>query len=532
MAEDKSKANDQSVQLQPFEEVVAKCALYLISQSKEQGKALPALILPSPEKAREAEAARVLIALSGGVDSTALILALARSRSIHNLELEAAHFNHHLRGMESIEDESHCERLCQQLGIALHRGDARREQDKTIRGNSQSEDTLRRKRYSFLEETARSIKAQFILTGHNLDDQAETILFRLFRGTALAGMKGIMPFRQVNAGPWLIRPLLGINRAEIARYVLSRAITVCEDSSNANCRYTRNFIRHQIMPPLKDRFPAVLRQIENFARAASVDEDYLNGIARQFYKEHGLTSSKWSVEELKGLHQAIIDRVIALSLSNRNITVTTDLIKAVREQIYRQDPPSAPIQNARFSLDKAWDLVRSPHHIRWLNKSLEESPPSQFAVKIRIPGSTALLGLNKAIQVEEYALLTPLPATLALQAPANNFIELAVDLGKLCSPLILRRREPGDCIQPSGSTKPTSLKKYLHRRKASQLEDFCRARIDRHWTATSCLVLVSEEEVLWVPGIGASEKLTVKPGCMPSHIIRLIDLSLPDTSIC
>lgn len=500
-----------------FEEDVYKCLLFLLTESTET-EASTRVFLSAPEP-QDLSGTRILIALSGGIDSSALLLALAETRDYHGLELHAAHFNHQLRGAESQADLAHCERLCGELDIHLLTGiDSKPPKP---RGNPVSEDALRRRRYNFLEESARAIDAHFVLTGHNLDDQAETILFRLLRGTALSGMRGIQPFRQLAPDIWLIRPMLAIPRAEIARYILSRQITAREDSSNLDGKYTRNFIRQQIMPVLKERFPGALRRIENFACTAGIDEDYLNNVARQQYDEQSLESSVWQVDKLKPLHQAILDRIVAIGLLSRQIEVSTDLIESIRKQIDREFNSQSDVQNARFSIDKKWDLIRHMHHIQWLNKEEVPHAPDQFAIKIKIPGCTPVLKLNKAVQVHEAFNYS----TLDESTLDESSLSVAVDLSKLGGSLVLRRRAPGDTIQPSGRQERTSLKKYLHRRKASQSAEFCRARIEASWTASHCLVLAAGNEVYWIPGIGLSEKLRVTPGGTASHMLQLVELA-------
>ncbi len=521
--ESDSFSNTDSVAF--FEEDVYKCLLFLLTESNETEASTRALLAPA--EPQDLSGTKILIALSGGIDSSALLLSLADTRESHGLELHAAHFNHQLRGSESQEDLVHCERLCSELDIPLHTGvDSKPSRQ---RGNPVSEDALRRRRYTFLEETARTLGTHFVLTGHNLDDQAETILFRLLRGTALSGMRGIQPCRQLTADIWLVRPMLSIPRAEIARYILSRQITAREDSSNLDGKYTRNFIRQQIMPALKERFPAALRRIENFACTAGIDEDYLNNVARQQYEEQNLESSIWQVDTLKPLHQAILDRIVAIGLLSRQIEVSTDLIESIRKQIDRELNSLADLQNARFSIDKKWDLARHMHHIQWLNKEELEDAPDQFAIKIKIPGSTPVLKLNKALQVQE---LISDEDTHDRISKDESSLSVAVDLSKLHDPLVLRRRAPGDTIQPTGRQERTSLKKYLHRRKASQSMEFCREKVESSWTASHCLVLASGNEVFWIPGIGLSEKLRVAPGNTASHMIRLVDLAIDSSTFC
>jgi tRNA(Ile)-lysidine synthase len=549
-----SKEVAKATSIELFEEAVVNCLVWLISEQHEQIDFRSRFSQEShPQREKKGSKqniakSKILIALSGGVDSTALISSLAQTRNVHNLDLHAAHFNHGLRGPESLEDEEYCKRLCSELSIPIHCGcdETNQKEWGASKGNPISEAALRERRYKFLEETAVSLNANTILTGHNLDDQSETILFRLLRGTSLAGMKGMQAVHQLNPSLWLLRPLLGIPRAEIERYVLARQITSRQDSSNNDTKYSRNFIRHQIMPLIKERFPQVLERIENLACTAAIDEDYLNSIALRIYAEHNLEATIWPLDTLRGQHQAILDRLIAIALKERAIEVDSDTIEAIRKQIDRDNFDSSVLTNRRFSLNKTWDLVHERSQLRWLDKTIFEQCPTQFSIRIRIPGSTPLLCLNKAIRVEVYeaASTTPPEGAARMYGPkkatshdvshstCDRGPEVMVDLDSISEPLIMRRRRPGDQIQPAGKPTTTSLKKYLHRKKAAQLEDSLRLDIEPNWSPTHCPVLVSGDEVVWVPGVGLSEKLRVKDGGKPSHLLKWLELGSPEVSVC
>ncbi|MBX9720173.1 MAG: tRNA lysidine(34) synthetase TilS [Candidatus Obscuribacterales bacterium] len=149
--------------------------------------------------------ARILLAFSGGPDSTALLTAMAQFANEHPFELHACHINHGLRGEESDGDEEYCRQICDKWQIPLYT-------EKLAGTNSKAEAELRNLRYECLERIASKINAVICLTGHTLDDQVETMLFRLFRGTGPSGLLGIPACREISDKLIVVRPMLGLNR--------------------------------------------------------------------------------------------------------------------------------------------------------------------------------------------------------------------------------------------------------------------------------------------------------------------------------
>ena len=188
----------------------------------------------------------VLCALSGGADSMALLSVLEALAKPRSLTLHAAHFNHQLRGEESQRDEDFVVQWCQKRGIPLvvGRGDVAQEAQEQGKG---VEETARAMRYGFLTATAQELGADKIATAHNADDNAETLLLHLARGTGLDGLTGIPPVRGI-----LIRPLLATPRIDIAVYLAQEEIPHVEDSSNQDTVYARNRLRQEVMPVLRE----------------------------------------------------------------------------------------------------------------------------------------------------------------------------------------------------------------------------------------------------------------------------------------
>lgn len=214
---------------------------------------------------------RVLCAVSGGADSVALLAGLYRLREQLDLTLYAAHYNHNLRGEESSRDEDFVRALVQERfpGVELYVGAGDVAKQAKERGAG-LEETARAMRYTFLNETARNIGADKIATAHTADDNAETILLHLCRGTGLQGLTGIAPVRGA-----LIRPMLCVTRSEVEAFLQAEGLPHVEDSSNRDEYYARNRVRRQVMPVLEGLYPGFARRVSENAAALRQDEEYL-----------------------------------------------------------------------------------------------------------------------------------------------------------------------------------------------------------------------------------------------------------------
>lgn len=212
-----------------------------------------------------------LVALSGGLDSVCLCALLHEA----GYRVAAAHFNHALRGEESERDEQFVRAFCKARNIPLFvgRGDVAACAEQNRIG---TEEAGRKLRYEFLEKTARELGAAVIATGHHANDNAETMLFHLARGTGIAGLAGIAP-RRGN----IVRPLLSVSRTELAAYAAERELSYCEDATNSDENYTRNFIRAQLLPRMEEVNAAAVRHMSEAAQRLREDDELLNALARE-----------------------------------------------------------------------------------------------------------------------------------------------------------------------------------------------------------------------------------------------------------
>ena len=238
--------------------------------------------------------ATVLCAVSGGADSVCLLHILHGLQSDLDFHLVAAHYNHHLRGAESDEDEAFVWRLCKNWGIPCHLGSG------DVHGEAKArklgiEETAREMRYTFLFGMSQVLDKAIIATAHNADDNAETVLLNLIRGTGLRGLTGISPVRE-----GLIRPLLNTPRSEILAYLEENGIPHREDSSNADVTYTRNKLRAQVMPLLRELNPQATEHINTAAAHLKAVDEFLDQ-AISPYLAQGCMGEDWAAFPMKVL---------------------------------------------------------------------------------------------------------------------------------------------------------------------------------------------------------------------------------------
>jgi tRNA(Ile)-lysidine synthase len=234
----------------------------------------------------------LVAAVSGGPDSVALLLALAALRREGDARpLAVAHFNHGLRGEASDADEVFVRELAARLegdgvsGLTFHA--CRVDTATAARAEGQNlEAVARRLRYDWLGQVAAECGAAWVATGHTADDQAETVLHRLLRGTGLRGLRGIAERRPLRPGVTLVRPLLGASRADVLAYLAAEGQSCREDATNQDTDFTRNRIRHELLPYLAERFnPAVRLVLSRLAAQAEEVHADLEGRARVLLTE-------------------------------------------------------------------------------------------------------------------------------------------------------------------------------------------------------------------------------------------------------
>ncbi len=242
---------------------------------------------------------RVCVAVSGGGDSVALLHCLAAQAAEEDIVLSAVNVEHGIRGESSRADTEFVRALCARLGLPLYCFSVDVPALARTAGEG-VEEAARKARYRIFLDLLRRDKADVIATAHHAGDNAESVLFNLFRGASLTGAGGIRSFVPAEslaylfpseesgpalAGKGIARPLLGVSKREILRYLYENSLEWREDESNADAAYSRNFLRREILAPARGRFPALDRALYDFSRAAREDDEYLYGLARACLEE-------------------------------------------------------------------------------------------------------------------------------------------------------------------------------------------------------------------------------------------------------
>ena len=293
---------------------------------------------------------KLLLACSGGPDSTALLLIMAQIWPTNKIYV--AYFDHGLRSKQQTNLEyQFLKNICDHFEIEIIKG----VRDKKSKGIS--EDALRNARYKWLAQASQDLKSKYILTGHNQNDQVETVLFRLVRGTSLDGIKAMQIKTSLNNlfinkknqnTLFLLRPLLNTSREEIDRYLNSMNVSALHDSTNDDNNYIRNYIRNEIVPSLKKINPKVIDSVSRFAAIVNIDNDALSMYAKKHYKKI-VVEKKQSVEinkqAISKLPPALINRVIIRCCQYLELKINNDQINHIVDFIEKN--------NAHYSLPNA-----------------------------------------------------------------------------------------------------------------------------------------------------------------------------------
>jgi len=413
----------------------------------------------------------VVAAVSGGPDSVALLHALHALAPELGIALHAAHFHHGLRGAESEEDARFVEDLAGRLGVPVHvgRGDVR---GFARRHKVSLQVAGRTLRYRFLRQCLADVGGQRVALGHILEDQAETVLMRMLRGTGLHGLGGIPPVR----GP-LIRPLLEVSRAEVLAYLESHGVPFRMDSSNAQPVCLRNRIRLELVPLLRTYNPRAVEALARTARLlreeATAMDTLLGERLSALLHEEGEGHVALDLEALSSLPPGLRRRVLREGV--RRVLGGLDGISA-RHVEALQELADRKGTGSRLSLPRGLEAQRDYGKLR-LARSFPHALARGFSRPLAVPGTTA---------VPEAGILVK--AEYTDRAEAWTETAACFDAGRLPGPLGVRSRRPGDRFYPLGMQGSKRLQDFFVDRKVP------RALRDR------VPLLTAGEQILWVMG--------------------------------
>jgi tRNA(Ile)-lysidine synthase len=419
----------------------------------------------------------VLACVSGGADSMCMLDILVRISADMDIAVGAAHFNHMLRGDESERDMDFVLRYCHGAGIKCYvgSGDVRAE---AARAGGGIEAAARAARYAYFREVAKREGFAALATAHTADDNAETVLLNLARGTGTRGLCGIPPVRD-----GVIRPLLCLTRADVEAYLAERGVPHIEDSSNSSDEYARNRVRHTAMPVLRSINPAVSANIARASELLRSDDDYIRTRARGFISSNCPDGCSVRVDELLALHPSVAARVIA---ALAGVRLSHERTKAVLRLCGR----GLPSGEARLPGGKS--AFREYGALRFG----DTEAPRGFEPLELAPGARVCLETGIIVTCE----------TGAHYDRINKYLTTFVfDRAKICGKLYVRPRAPGDAISfwwaEKGRTMTKTLKKLFIERRIPARE---RALVP---------VIADELGPLAVYGIGQGARCGPRAGC-------------------
>jgi tRNA(Ile)-lysidine synthase len=423
----------------------------------------------------------VVIGLSGGPDSVCLLHVLNYLKDMFMLNLHALYIDHGLRVKETPAEIDFCRRLCENLTVPFIK--------KTINVNTyvkeqklNKQEAARELRYITFEETANEINAHKIALGHTADDQAETLLMRLLRGSGLTGLSGIPPVRKN-----IIRPLIEIGREEIEQFLDKEKIEFIIDSSNLRETYLRNKIRRSILPILKELNPGIIETLSNTALIFRDEERYFDIIVKKILVE--ITKMK-------------TDETIKLSLTPLEVMDKVLIRRVLRGAI---DETKGLRGISFLHIEDIIELIKNG-----------QSGDRLYLPKgLRVIKEYELLTLTSEItqRLNSYTLMVPGEVFLkeskaVLRASLSNAVDnygdgknsLVFDADKTENLLTIRARENGDSFYPSGFGKRKKLQDFFVDEKITRDE------------RDSIPIVVSGNDIVWVAGFRGDERFIVSQG--------------------
>ena len=395
----------------------------------------------------------VLVALSGGADSVALLRALQALA----YPVRAFHLNHCLRGAESDRDEAFCRALCAELGVPLT---VERIDVAAARAAGEGiEAAARRIRYTRLTAAAQGVK---IATAHTADDNLETMLFHLVRGTGPKGLAGIPPVRGQ-----VIRPLLSVTRAAVEAYLHALGQDYVTDSTNADDAYTRNRIRHEVVPVLRQINPAVSGSAARLGALLRQDEDCLAGLAQDCLAQAAQPDGAWRIAPLRAAHPAVRTRALRCIAAQSGMPLrdfSAQHVKALMQLLESGVPSAVCTLPHGFVARREYDAFR-------LEKP--EDAPERPVCPLSVPFDGTVW------QGRLHLTLRRLEKNTDFYKSDNTF---CVDCGTIdFASLCLRTRRAGDRLRLTGNGGSRTLKKLMIDRKIPRMRrDGLAVIADRH----------------------------------------------------
>jgi tRNA(Ile)-lysidine synthase len=464
---------------------------------------------------------RVGVAVSGGADSVALLLLLLELREKLGIVLSVVHFNHKLRGKASDVDEKFVAKLAAKHGLEFHTASVYVAK-KANEERTNLEDAARRARYDYFGSLVESGTCKKIAVAHTADDQAETVLAHLLRGTGLAGLGGIHPV----VGP-VIRPLLNVRRSELRRFLRARKQTWREDATNRDTKRMRARIRKKLLPLLQKQFqPAIVEHLAALAGLAREDEAFLEAIVEERVRALVRTNGEGSRIALDDLfdprktEESKAENAEGTKGGERTMALSTRMVR----RIGKSAKPRAGQWGAHH-VEAVLELARSGrsgsslalpggvevrkerdalvfHAIENVAGRISQGKPREYEYKIDLGRggmevSVVELGCVFRLRVIDW------PA----KRGETSRDGVVLDRDRLRFPIVLRNWRPGDRLRPQGHRSTHKLKRLLNEKRVSR------------WERDGWPVLASGGVLVWARGFPVAAEFAASEGTRAGIVI-------------
>jgi len=488
----------------------------------------------------------VVVGVSGGADSVCLLHVLAEWRRTLGIKLHVAHLNHQIRGVESQADAEYVSNLAGSLGIPITIESQDVAAYRTERKCS-IEEAARELRYAFFARVARKVGAHRIAIGHTRDDQVETILMHILRGTGVTGLSGLAPcsplaydsqrmslpvssrsLRAKRSNLLVIRPLLDITREETATYCQKHQLDPRIDSSNLSPSFFRNRLRLHLLPLLRQYNPSIDQALLRLADIAKEDNAFMEQQASGLWDEVARQENDaicLDKKQMAGLPIALqrhLLRTAVTKLAGDVRDIEASHIEAARSLLNKQPSKRISLPHGlicqggydELAIIRHGSDVATPLSVTAGEAWQSQLPPCPFPplpdeFHLKVPGKTAFPGWNVLASIvrEKVAFLSSRGAMSTSEGTRQSNLVAHFDLQKTGMNLCVRKRRPGDTFQPLGMTMPKKVHEFM-----------VDAKIPRSWRSRISIVC-SPQQIIWVVGWRIDDR--VKLTKASQEILRL-----------
>jgi len=438
---------------------------------------------------------KIIVGVSGGADSMCLLHVLKEISITYPFTINAIHINHGIRGKEAKKDENFVRDMCKEWKIAFRAYYIDIKKEALLRKCSE-EEAGRLVRYETFERVRKEINGSKIAVAHNMNDQAETVLMKIFRGTGMKGLGGI-PYIRDN----IIRPLLDITREEIENYCIHHNINYRQDYTNELNIYTRNRIRNELIPFVEDKFnPNIIKVLYNMSNILREEEDFLEEQAEDSFmickKDEGLNVLKLDNVLLKSLHPVLQKRIIRIALKNLSGHIRNIEYGHIQDIIDLSEKPTGKRLNLPNQV-----IVKKEYEELIFQIGEEDFLP--FSYELPVPGVLFINELGISIETK---ILDNKNFTLTNK---NNYTKI-FDYDRIGNTLHIRTKNKGDRISLGNGNK--KLKDF-----------FIDEKIPRDIREKAPL-LADGNKVLWVIGYRYSDAYKITPSTTRILQVRVANM--------